>query len=272
MIKFPGKQALIKALYNFANTSGSTLKDVTYGHASYRPSRGETVLAAAFADWLQESPCPHEQEGLDWFKDLPELLHEAYDDFRTLPRWAEVRKDYDIAADRTIPSLVNIHEGQLDRLLVVMSVVHLMECLYCQVMEPYKQYFAEKMVTGTWLAQSLESYFGAQSQVIEQSWKRFVKTCYRPFMRRYKTDTHTGNSGKFGKTELLTFGTAGRLMFTFRRGDDQLTYVADDSDDFGNRAGPNSTDTRYEVCVSMIDEVVENWYLDKLKKSKGVGF
>lgn len=275
---FPGKTELIRALNEFVETNGTKLRDVVYDHADYRPHRGETILALAFAKWLKNPETPENQNGFDWFKDLPELLDEAYEEFRQDAQWKSVRKAYAVETGHEIPSLVNIHQGGLDRVLVVASVIHLMTCLYVQVYSQHADRFLSGRVEWRWLQNELDSYLNAQAQVIEQAWKRFVRKCYRPFMKRYKTDEHTGNSGKFGNTHLLTFGTAGRMMFTFRRGDAKngggpsITYVADDSDDFGNRAGPNTTNTPYIECVQMINEVVDNWDLDKLQKSTSVWF
>lgn len=253
----------MKALREFVANHGSDLT-TPYGH-SYRGFRGDRVICKALAEWFENPEIPDKQIGLNWFKDLPELLQEAFDEFRTLPEWHLERSAYLIDTEGSkFPDLVNIHDDR-NRTLTIMCLVDLMSAIYCKVERlNYDQ--------ARWLEHEMTHYYNAQWQIIEQSWKRFVKKCYRPFIRRYKDERHSANSGTFGSTRLLTLSSAGRVMFTFARGDEDMTYVADDSDLYGNRAGPNYVSIPYTKCVEMIDDVVNNWDLDKLVRDDEVFF
>lgn len=217
--------------------------------------RGEAALLHAFAEWLEASPVPSTSIGLVWHRDLPYLLDEAFVDFRKLPRFAKLRVDYQEEVGDEIPSLTNIHEGGLGRGLVVSSLSRTIARLYTE----------SSGHDGVWLENQCESYWQAQWGVVSQAWKRFLWKCYRPYMARYAAQSHSGDAGVFGRTELRIFGCAGRVLFTFSAGDDQITYVADDSDMFGNRAGPNTSTTPYQKCVTMIDEITEKWDLELMK-------
>jgi hypothetical protein len=125
-----------------------------------------------------------------------------------------------------------------------------------------------------WLQDKLEAHFHAQQHCIDQAWERFVRVGYRELMPRIKEESHRGNKGEFGSTTLMTYCMAGRCMFTFLRGEDggpTMTYVADDSDMWGVRSGSNATATPYAECVSMINEVTDNWDMKKMKKDAKIG-
>jgi hypothetical protein len=126
------------------------------------------------------------------------------------------------------------------------------------------------LLTGQeWLREALESALGAQMQVIDHAWRRFVRVAYRKLMPRING---RGNSGLFGSTTLLTFDCAGRVMFTFRRGSGDMTFVADASDPCGWRSGANSPGAPYAECVSMIEDVIEHWDIDGMRPNDTVGF
>jgi hypothetical protein len=248
------KQEFITRLQMFALDEGRGLPD-EYGHPDYAPGRGETMLASMFANWLSASACPDEESGLVWARDIPQLIVEAYADFAYSPEWSAARRAYRIRTDHDIPDLVDVYAGGLHRSMVAHSVCRLMPLL----------------AEAPWLRSMLESKLGAQMEVIDHAWRRFVKIAYRKLMPRIKAESHRGNSGRFGATTLVTYAMAGRVMFTFQRPSGSMTYVADDSDPWGNRSGPNSPGAPYAECVAMIEDVVANWDADKLKPSKTAG-
>src|ERR1700751_95988 len=151
--------------------------------------------------------------------------------------------------------LVDVHVGGLHRLLVVNQLA----------------YLATVLSGEEWLQSKLEAYFNAQQACIDQAWEGFVRVGYRQLMPRIKKEGHRGNKGTFGATTLMTYAIAGRVMFTFQRDKSSVTYVADDSDMHGERSGPNGTATPYVECVSMINEVSDNWDMTKMTPDDKIG-
>ena len=260
------KKLFIEALNHFASTEGEDTPN-GYGRIGFRPHFGTTLLMRAFANFLSDSPSKP-SSGLIWAHDFPALLDEAFTEFRTLDRWNKLRVEYRKETGYEIPSLVNIHEGDLHRVMVVSEVIRLIPIL------AYPTVYGEQYVENgmSWLAIKLSSYFNAQWNVIGQCWDQFVRKCYREVMPRIRKESHRGNHGKFGKTVLMSYAIAGRVMFTFERNKSEysISFVADDSDMQGHRAGPNTTATPYKICVEMIEDVVEHWDVDKFKEHKSV--
>lgn len=252
------KQEFISKLRWFAENKGAGLPD-EYGHPDYAPSRGETLLAYLLARYLDDPGIPGESPGINWLVDLPRHLVEAYAEFSTARRWSDARLAYKHQTGHDIPDLVDAHKGGLHRLLVAHSVARLMQLLAGEC--------------GGWLKSRIESTCEAQNEVIDHAWRQFIRVAYRKIMPRIKKERHRGNTGTFGTTDLLTYVMAGRVMFTFRRGGDSgpyMTYVADDSDMYGSRSGPNSPGAPYAECVAMIEDVIAHWDADKLVCSDSV--
>lgn len=262
------KSQFITALMNFVATKGEHTPD-GYGRIGYRPHRGELALVAGIADSVRANKAiVGGDEYSNWLTYLPEWLDETFEDLRTAKQWQHVRDAYARDTGYAIPSLVNFHEGGLHRLLVAKQVVRLIAIL-AYLDDAKDQHH-------TWLEQHLESYVFAQDRAVEQAWHRFVRGPYRKLMPRIKEESHRGNSGLFGKTTLLSYAIAGRVMFTFEREIDkhsrhQVSFVADDSDMLGHRSGGNSTDTPFMTCIEMIHDVVDHWDIDKFVEAKNVG-
>ena len=258
------KSDFVRALKDFVLTRGERTPD-GYGRIGYRPHRGELLLVAGIADFLRTSPHVVESEdGCNWFNYLPEWLDDAFEAMRTEREYKPLRDQYEIEAEHEVPSLVNWHEGGLARPLVAMQVVRLMPLLA----------YPNEARQRAWLQTHLESYVYAQDRAVEQAWQCFVRGPYRKLMPRIKEESHRGNKGHFGKTTLMTYAIAGRVMFTFTRDKGAtratISFVADDSDMHGHRSGANSTTTPFMDCISMIREVVDNWDIDKFARSEGI--
>ena len=242
------KPYLVDRLRWFAVNKGVGLPD-EYGHPDYRASRGEALLAGLLACWIGES-VPDHDDLVNFSSYLPGVVVEAYAALSTEPRWEEARRAYRDLTGRDIPDLVDAHAGGIHRALVAHDVCRLLPLLTRE----------------EWLRGALESTLGAQMQVVDHAWRRFVRRAYRELMPRIRDEAHRGNSGRFGSTTLLTYDIAGRVMFTFRRGTGDVTYVADAGDMYGWRSGPNTLGAPYAECVSMIEEVVERWDLGVMRQ------
>lgn len=255
------KQNFIRMLHRFADTGGKGIFDPIYKRPDFEPEyRGDRLLAGALAKYFFDEAIPGDTIGINWYHDLCSHLVDAFEEFRTHDKWQELRTAYRINTDNEIPDLVNIHINGSHRSLAARQVARLVTAL------------AGK--EEVWLQPKLEAYFEAQQTCIDQAWERFVRVGYRQLMPRIKAESHRGNKGDFGKTTLMTYAMAGRVMFTFLRGKDggpTITYVADDSDMYGVRSGNNFTSTPFMTCVEMIHEVSDGWNMKKMKADTKIG-
>ena len=108
------------------------------------------------------------------------------------------------------------------------------------------------------------------SQEVEKARNLFVECLGNKVWRKIKSTKYSSLSGQFGKTELLTFCTAGRVMLTFRSEKDNFTLVGDESD--WKRTGTQSMHCTVDKAKEMVGEVVENWSENKLTKSDDIFF
>ena len=233
------KEQFIGALQHFAECCGKGIED-EYGHEDYWPARGECLMAEAFANYLIDHNEIINDEHSNWFAHLNCYLVDAYVEFRTHHKYEKLRKQYASEMEREIPDLL---VGGMYQSLTVNSLCRLMPILSGQ----------------TWLKSDLESYFGAQGNVIDHAWRAFVRKAYVPLMARIKKESHRGNLGKFGNTELMSWAGMGRVMFTFDDGNDSVSFVADDSDPIGHRSGGNFPSCSYLKAVALINDVTEHW-------------
>lgn len=259
------KNKFIAALRRFAETGGKGFHDAVYNRPDFEPEhRGDRMLMLALAKHLDDPKIPGDQLGVSWFYYLPKMLVEAFEEFRLASKWSALREAYSLKMEGRgeVPDLVNVHVDGHHRHLAVTQVARVIAAVSGEA----------------WLYEKLHAIFHAQQNCIDQAWERFVRVAYRELMPRIKVEAHRSNRGDFGKTTLLTYAMAGRVMFTFRRGNDeddvQVTYVGDDSDMYGIRSGANIPSTPFMACIEMIHEVSDNWDLKKMKKDAeaGIGF
>jgi hypothetical protein len=253
-----------RLLLDFAGASGVPILDGYERGEAYRPHRGEARLMGALATILETSP-----EGAhdNWLTYLPKRVAAAFERMRSEDGHEALhtlRAAYIDDTGYSIPSLINAHEGGIHRVLVCHSVVRLLPIVAATATNT-----GEKM---PWLESALDSYLHAQDRAVEQAWHGFVDRHYTALMTRIKAEQHPGNKGTFGSTELLTWDSAGRVMFQFQRGDEWVTAIADDSDPVGYRSGLNAIAIPYERAVAMIRDVTTNFNNAKLRKSDGVSF
>lgn len=271
------KTDFVRAVRRFVATEGKDTPDGC-GRIGYRPQRGELTLMAGIADCFEQNTSIIEGDAHDnWLHYLPEWLDETFEEIRTSKKHMSLRERFLWETERagrgeSFPSLVDFHIGGLGRLLTVKQLTRLIPIL------AYPE--AAKTERFTWLNEHLESYVFAQDRAVEQAWHRFVRGPYRKLLPRIKDESHRGNKGTFGKTTLMSYAIAGRVMFTFERPDprggrrdprDQVSFVADDGDMFGHRSGGNSTTTPFTTCIEMIHDVVDHWDIDKFAEDGKVG-
>lgn len=242
---------LMNALYHFVHTNGEDTPD-GYGRIGYRPGRGLVAIVRGLAEWFEQATWIVDDEHGRISPFLHFYLVEAFEDFRTKEQWALLRAAY---TDQSrmgyeIPDLTDPAGGyswtfltrDLERLLPIL------------------------LGEGPWLERELALHFRAKQEVIDIAWRRFVRVCLRPMAMRLKKESHRGNKGAFGDTLLMSYAMAGRVMFTLERPCKgraldryQITFIHDDSDMAGLRSGNNFTDTPWQICCNMIDDVVDHW-------------
>lgn len=70
-------------------------------------------------------------------------------------------------------------------------------------------------------------------------------------------------SGVFGQTELRTGNALCHITYTFSRGDKSITFVQDESDEFGLGGGVQSYSSDLPTALAMIEEVTRNYDPEK---------
>lgn len=101
------------------------------------------------------------------------------------------------------------------------------------------------------------------TKALEALIKMFEKTIGVSLWEQINKCKHSGMSGVFGKTELQTFATAGRIMFSFWSGKNQITFVGDESN--YTRTGLQSMNCSVDVAKFMVQQVIDNWEASKLQ-------
>jgi len=282
------KTQFVAALHVFLSTGKTT---TPYEHGEYKPSRGELVLVAAIADFLEaHTEIPDKELGINWFHDLAPHLVDAFVEFRIHPKHSTLRQIYREHTDNEeIPDLLDMR-GRYVWQRVTRDLVKLMPLVAGRC-------------GGEWLAHELEAYFEGERRVIYHAWRRFLRVCYRPIALRLKTEGNTAK-GVFGRTMLNVDSGIGRIQFQFARTSklpdvelldritnlievsdavaenklaaleallmtrkspivgrvvDDVTFIGDESDLYGCRSGLNFPSVRYQIAVEMINDVVDNW-------------
>lgn len=97
------------------------------------------------------------------------------------------------------------------------------------------------------------------------------------FMQHNKTLEDRGTCTQLGHIKMLTFTIAGRCMVTLHRGDEQVSFVYDDTAKEDPRMGLQSIDTSMSNAGDMVREACIFWECtpDPVKLVKidgGVGF
>lgn len=194
------KTKFVAAIREFLKTGETP----DYPKGDYRDSRGELLLIDAIAKYFEDHTEIIDKEmGLNWLADLHKYLVEAFEEFRTDAKHQALRETYRAQTQHDIPDLLDVRCGHA-RIHVMYDLLKFLPDITGRC-------------GGEWLERDLKTYFGAQDEVIEHSWRRFVRLCYRPIAHRIKEERHRGNSGLFGRTTLRSYVLAGRIMFTFAR-------------------------------------------------------
>lgn len=253
------KEEFLTRFAEALRTDGASIND-SVGRRGYSFLKLEKELLNEILGWLR--PCSLADPHSYWLAYLDQFLAEANEAFQHSDKYKDFREWWSKNDQYPLPDLFNCHVGGLPRTLYTHAIAH----------------FMGSVAEGPWLTSRLLEDFNAQQQCIDQAWRTFVRKAYRPYMARVREESHRGNKGVFGNTELLTWAGIGRVMFTFKRGQEfkpgyeQVSFVADDGDPYGYRSGANHSSSPYRTCIDMIEEVTKFWDIDKMQESKSVSF
>ena len=216
-------------------------------------TKNEGPIILFFIDYLLQLNIEHDEKYDFWHIDhyLPQIVADAYELLRTSEReWVvKHRRNYEKAVVRTVPNLLEIGVADdLQRALETQTLGYL---------------FAE-LIGEEWIKNSFETYLDAQFYVLRGVFDKFLRKVYREGLYDLIQNTvNAGMSGRFGKTDLRTFVTGGRIMLTFARGQDKdeinVSFVAEDNDSNAYSAGTQSIHAMLPECLAMIEEVIQLW-------------
>lgn len=287
------KPKFVVALRRFLSTGETT---TPYDNGEYLASPGTLKLIAAFVDYLEaHTEIPDKNPGINWFHDLAPYLVDAFIEFRTHTKHAELRRAYQHETNNEIPDLLDIR-GQVARSCVTRDLIDLMPLVAGRC-------------GGAWLARELTAYLNGEYHVIYHAWRNFLRVCYRPMVAQWKTNMRS-RVGTFGRTMLSVGFGGGRMQFTFERTDkipdvevlekvahlvevsnasaenrlaalqalfmtrksatagrvaQSVMFLGDESDLSGCRSGLYHSSEPYAQVVEMINDVVANWNPDELR-------
>lgn len=229
--------------------------DPIYERTGLAIGNSQRLLLAALADYLGSTY--KVVRGCGFHHYLHKHVADALAAFRAAPEYEKLRREYTLITGDEIPDFVEHHLGGLHRLLVVRDIA-------------YHLAVASGRDLCKYVRADLDAYSDAQRYVVDQAWRAFCRVAYKDVFEASAASKH--RTLRFepvpGGLTLTTFSMAGRLSFDFTRDEESCSYVADEGDPSGQRSGPNTTATRYDVCVAMIEEVTRLWDPKKLTHPK----
>jgi hypothetical protein len=148
--------------------------------------------------------------------------------------------------------------------------------------------FMLREITGQdWVEHQIDTYCNAQKYVLQQTFDKFLRQVYRQGLGEMIDKCNKARmSGKFGETELRTFITAGRIMFTFARRIDKnkdsyykkegelycnewsVSFVGEDGDPLCLSTGIQSVYANFRTAFDMIEDAIKHWSSDPKEQKK----
>lgn len=295
------KTQFVKALRRFVAT-GETTTPPSHGR-EYNTSRGEVLLVNAIADYFEErTEITDKDLGINWFVDLKKHLVEAFEEFRTHPKHQVLRETYrsQLATGDEIPDLLDIR-GKFAHGHVTSDLIKLMpliagRCGGAWLERDLDGYFHAEanVIDHAWKRFVRQCYRPIAPRIKAERHRGNSGLFGRTTLRSYalagrimftfsRTAAPTEVLTKI--TELMcTEGVTAEnkvaalealLMITPSpdHGNDvqQVSFVADDSDMYGFRAGMNYPDASYIECIEMINDVIEHWDPQRFVQDNGIG-
>lgn len=239
--------------------------------------RGQRTFANFLVYYLENLNIPSDEKYDFWEIEpyLPKLMVDAFEQLRTRTdeKTIHFRQKYESEMGHEVPNILDLGASNiLDQGSAVQTTLG----------------FMLKEVTGQdWVGHQIDTYCNAQKYVLQQTFDKFLRLVYRLGLGEMvdKCD-RSGMSGKFGETDLRTFTTAGRIMFTFARRIDKnkdsyfkkdgelycnewsVSFVGEDGDPLCLSAGIQSVDADFRTALDMIEDVIKYWPSTQKEQSK----
>jgi hypothetical protein len=269
----------------------------------YRASRGELLLVNAIADYFEaHTEITDKDLGINWFVDLHKHLVEAFEEFRTHPKHATLRSLYkgQVGTGDEIPDLLDIR-GRYAHGHVVYDLVKLMPQLAGRMGGAWLEadlqgYFNAEatVIDHAWKRFVRKCYRPIAHRIKEERHRGNSGLFGRTTLRSYvlagrimftfsRTSTVSDVLAKVAElmdtqgvtAENKVAALEALLMITPAPDDgpdvQQVSFVGDDSDMYGFRAGMNYPDVGYAECVAMVDDVVAHWDPAKFVENGNIG-
>ena len=268
------KAELISALEAFVQEYDLKVASRESGGVGWK---GQKSFAQFLIEYFKRLHIPSDEKYDFWRIDdyLPELLVDAFEQLRTSKdEWVvHYREIYEADAEHEVPNITDLGES---------NILHQGSAVRTTLGFMFKE------ITGQdWLENAIDKYCNAQQYVLQQTFDKFLRRVYRQGMFEMADQcAKNGMSGKFGETELRTFITAGRIMFTFARkldkskpgvykegdrlfsNEDDVSFVAEDGDPLALSAGIQSVHADFRTALDMIEDVINGWPDEENKRAK----
>lgn len=242
------------------------------GHNDHQWWKGQCAFASFLIHYFENLDL-FDHEKYDFWRIepyLPELMVDAFEQLRTGTDEITVkfRKEYEEETGHEVPNIIDLGASNLlEQVSAVQTTLG----------------FMLKEVTGQdWVEHEIDKYCNAQRHVLQQTFGKFVRLVYRRGMFSIVSKSEIrGTGGKFGDTELRTFVTAGRIMFTFARridknkpshyakgdgvicNEDSVSFVASEDNPLCLEAGLLSVHADFRTALDMIEDVIKHWPSDE---------
>jgi hypothetical protein len=239
--------------------------------------RGQRAFADFLVHYLENLQIPYD-ERYDFGTiepHLPELMVDAFELLRTGTDEAIVgfRQAYEAEVGHEVPNITDLGASNIsDQGSAVQTTLGFM---------------LREVIGQDWIKDRIDTYCNAQKYVLQQIFNKFLRLVYRKGLGKMadKCDKR-GMSGKFGETELRTFITAGRIMFTFARRIDRrknsyykkdgelycnewsVSFVGEDGDPLCLSAGVQSVYGDFRTVLDMIEDVIKHWPQDTKEQKR----
>lgn len=228
--------------------------------------KGQRPFVLYLIDYLKELiiPCDEKYDFYTLEPYLPQLLVDAFEHLRTSsdPLVTKHRTEYEREVGHPVPNITELGESNI---LDQGSAVH-----------TTLQFVFRDVIGESWIEHEIGAYCNAQKIVLQQTFDKFLRLVFRNGLALIIDSCKSaGMKGVFGATELRTFCTAGRIMFTFakKNGNDEqeeysVSFVAEDGDPLAYSAGIQSVHANLKIGMELIEDVITNWPTNADKQAK----
>lgn len=291
------KAQFVAALRKFLKTGQTTIPQEN--GREYNASAGELTLIHAIADYFEAHTEIRDESGIGFWYDVLKHIADAFHEFQTDPRHEQLRSIYKGQTEGAeIPDLFDIRHGRA-RARVIFDLGRFLPLIAGRMDEGIGEraegYFncQQQVVEAAWRVFVRQCYRSI-APVIRKSKSRShqglfgrttlsVDTMAGRAQYMFERPTSVPDSANLfekvtaivdtpGSVAVDKYAAIEAVLMTRRpakrtHGAYEISFVADESDMIGFRAGmntPGSAISDYKACVEMIEDVVAHWDMSKL--------